>query len=209
MRRLIGATIALGGAVVIAATVASAAGLHPPSHMARLNGQPTAREFSEAQDRSFGSYVTECPHAKYTGERALDRIDKDRVWSLSERGDDLRFNYDLACVPQNETTIAINPRNTKNLTGGSNDYQGDYNQFDSTSSGGRNVYGSILIQPSGADFGLTNSDPVAVYDRDGVAYNQEIAYTFDDANGVFVWRSTNGALHLEPAVHPVCGHKHA
>jgi hypothetical protein len=194
MRRLIGATIAFGGVVALVATVASAAGLHPPSHMARLNGQPTAREFSEAQDRSFGNYVTECPHAKYTGERALDRIDKDRVWSLSERGDDLRFNYDLACVPQNETTIAINPRNTKNLTGGANDYQGDYNQFDSSSSGGRNVYGSTLIQPSGADFGLTNSDPVAVYDRDGVAYNQEIAYTFDDANGVFVWRSTNGAF---------------
>ncbi len=80
------------------------------------------------------------------------------------------------------------------MTGGANDYQGDYNQFDATTSAGKALYGSVLIQPSGSDFGLVNSDPVAVYDRDGVAYNQEIAFQFDDANGVFVWRSTNGGF---------------
>jgi hypothetical protein len=195
MKRLFGAMAALGALGVVLVGVATAAGLHPPSHIARLTGEPTARDFADNASRSFGQYVTECPQAKYVDDdRPLQTIDKDTVWRLSERGDDLRFNYDLACVPQDETTIAINPRDHANMTGGANDYQGDYNQFDATSSGGKSLYGSILIQPSGSDFGLINSDPVAVYDRDGVAYNQEIAFQFDDANGVFVWRSTNGGF---------------
>jgi hypothetical protein len=195
MKRFFGAMAALAALGAVLVGVATAAGLHPPSHSARLTGEPTARDFADAASAHFGLYVTECPQAKYVDDdRPLHTIDKDTVWKLSERGDDLRFNYDLACVPQDETTIAINPRDHANMTGGANDYQGDYNQFDSTSSGAKALYGSILDQPSGSDFGLTNSDPVAVYDRDGVAYNQEIAYQFDDANGVFVWRSTNGGF---------------
>jgi hypothetical protein len=195
MKRLFGAMAVLGVLGVVPVGVATAAGLHPPSHVARLTGEPTAREFADGAARSFGQYVTECPQAKYVDDdEPLQTIQKDQVWQFSERGDDLRFNYDLACVPQDETTIAINPRDHDNMTGGANDYQGDYNQFDATSSGGKGLYGSILAQPSGADFGLTNSDPVAVFDSDGVAYNQEIAYQFDDANGVFVWRSTNGGF---------------
>lgn len=195
MKRLFGAMAVLGVLGVVLVGVATAAGLHPPSHVARLTGEPTAREFANGAARSFGQYVTECPQAKYVDDdEPLQTIQKDQVWQFSERGDDLRFNYDLACVPQDETTIAINPRDHDNMTGGANDYQGDYNQFDATSSGGKGLYGSILAQPSGADFGLTNSDPVAVFDSDGVAYNQEIAYQFDDANGVFVWRSTNGGF---------------
>jgi hypothetical protein len=195
MKRLIGAMAALGVLGAVLVSVATAAGLHPPSHMARMTGEPTARDFADNASRNFGRYVSECPQAKYRDDdQPLHTIEKDKVWQLSERGDDLRFNYDLACVPQDETTIAINPRNHANMTGGANDYQGDYNQFDTTSSGAKGLYGSLLIQPSGADFGLINSDPVAVYDRDGVAYNQEIAFQFDDANGVFVWRSTNGGF---------------
>jgi hypothetical protein len=195
MKRLFGAMTALGVLGVVVVGVATAAGLHPPSHLQRMTGEPTARDFADSASRSFGQYVTECPQAKYVDDdRPLHTIDKDSVWRFSERGDDLRFNYDLACVPQDETTIAINPRDHANMTGGANDYQGDYNQFDSTSSGGKALYGSLLDQPSGSDFGLINSDPVAIYDRDGVAYNQEIAFQFDDANGVFVWRSTNGGF---------------
>ncbi len=58
--------------------------------------------------------MTECPQAKYRDDdQPLQTIEKDHVWRLSERGDDLRFNYDLACVPQDETTIAINPATTR------------------------------------------------------------------------------------------------
>nr|MDP9491703.1 heme exporter protein CcmD [Actinomycetota bacterium] len=185
----------IGTAGASAAKQRRAAG-HPPTHMQRYTGTPTAREFAESRGRNFGDYVTECPQAKWAGtERPLQRIDRDRVWNLSERGDDIRFNYDLACVPQNETSIAVNPRNTKNLVGGANDYQGDLNQFDATSSRGKGVYGSTNLAPSNPfGYALTQSDPVFVYDRDGIAYNQEIAFAFDDSNGVFVWRSTNGGF---------------
>jgi hypothetical protein len=197
MKRLLSTIGALGCLGVLLAGVATAAGLHPPSRTARLTGEATAREFAAGTSRDYGNFVSECPQAKYSGDqKPLQQIDRDQVWQLSERGDDLRFNYDLACVPQNETTIAINPRDHANMVGGANDYQGDYNQFDATSSKGKGVYGSLNIQPS-TPFGYTliQSDPVLIYDRDGVAYNQEIAfYGGDDSNGVFVWRSTNGGF---------------
>ncbi len=200
MRRFIGATIALALLSVLAVSGATAAKplrgpTHPPSHMQRLTGTPTARSFAEMRSRDFGRHVTECPYAKYADdEKPLDRIERDRVWQLSERGDDIRFNYDLSCFPQNETSIAINPRETKNMVGGANDYQGDYNQFDATSSRGKGNYGSTNPSPSNPAGALTQSDPVFVYDRDGIAYNQEIAFAADDSNGVFVWRSTNGGF---------------
>ena len=200
MRRFIGATIALTLLSVLAVSGATAAKplrgpTHPPSHMERLTGTPTARSFAEMRSRDFGRHVTECPYAKYADdEKPLDRIERDRVWQLSERGDDIRFNYDLSCTPQNETSLAINPRETKNMVGGANDYQADYNQFDATSSKGKGNYGSINLSPSNPAGALTQSDPVFVYDRDGIAYNQEIAFAADDSNGVFVWRSTNGGF---------------
>lgn len=202
MKRLIGAMLALALLSVLTAAGATAAkqplrgSTHPPSHVQRLSGTPTARSFAELRSRDFGRHLAECPHAKYADdERPLDRIERDRVWQLSERGDDIRFNYDLSCFPQNETSIAINPRETKNMVGGANDYQGDYNQFDTTTSRGKGNYGSINPSPSNPfAYALTQSDPVFVYDRDGIAYNQEIAFAFDDSNGVFVWRSTNGGF---------------
>jgi hypothetical protein len=197
MKRLLSATAALGSLAVLLATVAAAQGIHPPGHTARLTGDPTSRADRDLSGREFGRYITECPQAKLAGNipRGLDRRDIDQVERLSNRGDDLRGNYDQACVPQNETAIAINPRARKNLVGGANDYQGDYNSFFATPDRGRSIYGSTNLNPStGFAYNLTQSDPVFVYDRDGVAYNQEIAFAFDDSNGVFVWRSTNGGF---------------
>ncbi len=195
--------VGLGAAGANAAKPPRALG-HPPGHTERLTGEPTAREFAEGRSRNFGNYITECPHAKYVDdERPLSRIDRDQVWKLSERGDDMRFNYDLSCFPENETSIAINPRNHDNIVGGANDYQGDYNQFDASTSRGKKLYGSVNPNPSNPEgYNLTQSDPVFVYDRDGIAYNQEIAFAWDDSNGVFVWRSTNGGLHLDAPVRP-------
>ena len=197
MKRLLSATMALGSLAVLLATVAAAQGIHPPGHTARLTGNPTSRADRDLSGREFGRYITECPQAKLAGNipRGLDRRDIDQVERLSNRGDDLRGNYDQACVPQNETAIAINPRVRKNLVGGANDYQGDYNSFFATPDRGRSIYGSTNLNPSTAfGYNLTQSDPVFIYDRDGVAYNQEIAFAFDDSNGVFVWRSTNGGF---------------
>jgi hypothetical protein len=194
MRRAVGITVALAALAVIVTLVGSAAA-RPPLKGQVLNGEPTTdRDFG---GRDFGQYITECPQAKLASNipRGLDRRDVDRVEQLSNRGDDLRGNYDQACVPQNETSIAINPRHTQNLVGGANDYQGDYNSFFATPNRGKSIYGSIDLNPS-TEFGynLTHSDPVFIYDRDGIAYNQEIAFAFDDSNGVFVWRSTNGGF---------------
>jgi hypothetical protein len=201
MKGLLWLSLGLGLLVVLGTGGANAAVRdrspgHPPTHTQRLTGTPTAREFGEARGRNFGNHVAECPHAGFRDdERPLSRIDRDRVWSLSERGDDIRFNYDLSCFPQNETSVAINPHNTRNLVGGANDYQGDYNQFDASTTRGERNYGSVNPNPSNPfAYNLTQSDPVFVYDRDGVAYNQEIAFAFDDSNGVFVWRSTNGGF---------------
>jgi hypothetical protein len=201
MKRLLWLSAALSLLVSLGAVGANAAKPprapgHPPGHTERLTGEPTAREFEEARGRNFGNHLTECPHAKYRDdEHPLSRIDRDAIWSISERGDDKRFNYDLSCFPQNETAVAINPRYHSNIVGGANDYQGDYNQFDASKSRGERLYGSVNPNPSNPEgYNLTQSDPVFVYDRDGVAYNQEIAFAWDDSNGVFVWRSTNGGF---------------
>jgi hypothetical protein len=197
MKRLLSATLALGSLAVLLATVAAAQGTRPPSHTARLTGDATSRADRDFSGREFGQYITECPQAKLAPNipRGLDRRDADRVERLGNRGDDLRGNYDQACVPQNETAIAVNPRASENHVGGANDYQGDYNSFFATKDRGRSIYGSVNLNPSTAfGYNLTQSDPVFVYDRDGVAYNQEIAFAFDDSNGVFVWRSTNGGF---------------
>ena len=202
MRRAFWLTAALGALAVILASGATAAkpqansSRHPPTHMQRYSGSPTAREFEEARGRNFGDYITECPQAKHPhNQRPLDRRDVDRVEQLSNRGDDLRANYDFACVPQNETSIAVNPLDRSNMVSGANDYQGDLNQFDATSTRGRQWYGSTNLAPSNpSGYALTQSDPVFVYDRDGIAYNQNIAFAFDDSNGLFVWRSSNGGF---------------
>jgi hypothetical protein len=202
MRKALWLTGVLGALAVVwagGATAAKRAPLtakHPPSHVQRYSGSPTAREFNDARGRDFGNHITECPQAKHPhDQRPLDRRRVDRVEQLSNRGDDLRANYDFACVPQNETSIAVNPLNTANMVSGANDYQGDLNQFDATTTKGKEWYGSTNLAPSNPfGYALTQSDPVFVYDRDGIAYNQEIAFAFDDSNGVFVWRSTNGGF---------------
>jgi hypothetical protein len=194
MKRAVGIAAALAALAVIVTIVGSAAA-RPPLKGEVLNGQPTGDH--DFGGREFGQYITECPQAKLASNipRGLDRRDVDRVEQLSNRGDDLRGNYDQACVPQNETSIAVNPRHTKNLVGGANDYQGDYNSFFATPDRGKSIYGSVDLNPSTPlAYNLTHSDPVFIYDSDGVAYNQEIAFAFDDANGVFVWRSTNGGF---------------
>ena len=195
MGRIVGLTVAAGSLAALLVAVAAAA-THPAGHTARLAGVPLARG-GEYDGGDFGHHITECPQAKLPPNvpRALDRRSRDRLEQLSERGDDRRANHDQACVPQNETSIAVNPLERRNLVAGANDYQGDYNSFYASPTRGLTWYGSVNLNPSNPfAYNLTQSDPVFVYDRDGVAYNQEIAFAWDDSNGVFVWRSTNGGF---------------
>ena len=207
MRKTIGVAAALGALATLLMAVATASAAQAPSHAQRLHGDP---QFSGDRDfggREFGHYITECPQAKLPPNvpRGLDRREIDRVERISNRGDDRRTNYDQACVPENETSVAINPRHQRNLIAGANDYQGEYNSFYATPDHGKRWYGSLNLNPSAPTFrptpghpqlfyNLTQSDPVLIYDREGIAYNQEIAFALDDTNGVFVWRSTNGGF---------------
>ncbi len=85
MKRLLSAIAALGCLGVLLASVATAAGLHPPSHTARLTGEATAREFAAGASRSFGKYVTECPQAKYSGGEQPLSADRPRQGLAIER----------------------------------------------------------------------------------------------------------------------------
>jgi hypothetical protein len=193
-------------ALAMLVTLVGTAAARPQTKMEKLIGEISTADH-DFGGREFGHFITECPQAKLPPNipRGLDRREKDRIEHMSNRGDDRRANYDQACVPQNETSIAVNPRVHRNLITGANDYQGDYNSFDATTDNGNTWYGSINLNPSTRFFyNLTQSDPVFVYDRDGVAYNQEIAFAqTDESNGVFVWRSTNGGFTWSRPCQPI------
>src|SRR5690349_11483084 len=64
-----------------------------------------------------GTNITECPQAGLSNEqpKPLDVRVVDQVENLSNKGDDIRTNQDYSCFPQDETSIAVNPRNPRNL----------------------------------------------------------------------------------------------
>ncbi len=121
----------------------------------------------------------------------------DRIEAISDDGDDIRVNQDLSCFPQNETSIAVNPRNSLNVVGGANDYRlgfgssGFYSSFD----GGRTYRDGILLFPSlpNGDNLDGGGDPAIAFDRQGYVYYANINFNrTDDTNGMFVSRSSNG-----------------
>jgi hypothetical protein len=140
----------------------------------------------------------------------------DAVERLGGRGDDVRVNREYSCFPQNETSIAVNPVDPRNLVGGANDYRlgwGSSGVYASTD-GGRTWVDRLIPFPSlpNGDNLDGGGDPVVVFDRTGVAYYLEINFNrTDDTNGIFVSRSTDGgftwsrhcvALPTDP---PACG----
>ncbi|HEX8100359.1 MAG TPA: sialidase family protein [Actinomycetota bacterium] len=157
-----------------------------------------------------GIGITECPHARDVGERPkpIDHIKFDKVAQLSSVGDDIRVNQDYTCLPQNETSIAVNPTIPSNVVGGQNDYQLGWGSsgFDSSTDGGRLWHnrlrafptaGTPLLSPAllSDDHIDGGGDPVIAFDRDGFVYYADIHFERErDDNGVFVSRSTNGGF---------------
>jgi hypothetical protein len=155
----------------------------------------------------LGTGITECPQARLARifPDPLDRRVIDDVERYSERGDDLRTNEEFSCAPQNETSIAVNPAQPRNIVAGANDYRigtGSSGFYASTDNG-RTWFSGIIPFPTippPANPALTNQgflvsggDPAVVFDRAGVVYYAQIAFNRnDDTNGVFVSRSTNG-----------------
>jgi hypothetical protein len=179
-----------------------------------------AREFG---DEVLGANITECPQAGLNNQ-SLRRTEPDEVEERSDRGDDIRLNQDYACMPQDEMSIAVNPRDTDNVFGSANDYRlgwgssGFYVTTDSfRSHGGGNDdsvrhddegsgshYDGIAIFPTPGSYPRPQSpkdhidgggDPIAIFDRDGTAYYGQIHFEREnDTGGIFVNRSTNGGF---------------
>ena len=175
-------------------------GPQPLALMERGKAPPPSGVF-EFNDVTFGGGLTECPQAGIGDNvpRPLDLRERDQVEEISDDGDDRRTNQDYSCFPQNETSIAINPRNPRNLVGGANDYRlgfGTSGVYASTD-GGDHWYDAIIPFPTlpNGDVLDGGGDPAVAFDRDGVAYYAEINFNrTDDTNGMFVSRSTNGGF---------------
>jgi hypothetical protein len=180
----------------------------------------------EFRDLDLGHFITECPQAGRNLDqkpKPLDRRQRDEIeQSIARRSDDLRTNQDYSCFPQDETSIAVNPKNNDSLVAGANDYRlgtGSSGFYASTDAG-KNWYDGIIPFPSapanvsrGEGIIPSGGDPVTAFDRAGIAYYAQIGfYRGDDTNGVFVSRSTNGGFTWSRACVPnpfpagtVCG----
>ncbi len=155
------------------------------------------------KDVDVGGGLTQCPQAGSPLDKQPKPIqigDKDKVEQLSNGGDDIRVNQDYACMPQDETTIAVNPLNQRNIVAGANDYRLGWGSsgFYSSTDSGNNWYDGIKIFPTptnGDDHVNGGGDPAVVFDRGGTVYYAEIHFErLNDTNGVFVSRSTNGGF---------------
>lgn len=156
----------------------------------------------EFRDVDFGNGLTECPQAGFrpSSPKPLDQRDKDQVERISEGGDNRRANLEYSCFPQDETSIAINPLNPRNIVGGANDYRLGWGAsgFYASTDNGENWYGGIRPFPTptnGDDHINGGGDPAVVFDREGVVYYADLHFErTNDTSGVFVSRSTNGGF---------------
>ena len=164
--------------------------------------EPTPSGVLDFRTMTFGTGLTECPQAGIPRDwpRPLDQRDKDAIERLSGEGDDIRLNLDYSCFPQDETSIAVNPTNPRNVVGGANDYRLGWGSsgFYSTTDLGRSWYGDIRPFPTpnnGDDHIDGGGDPAVVFDREGVVYYADLHFDrTSDTSGIFVARSTNGGF---------------
>ena len=203
----------LGALLVVGVGIVGAAG-PLPRELKGGAGPQLSGAVEEGRDVNFGTRITECPQAGNTNPaKPLDRRAIDEVEQVSRRGDDRRSNADYSCFPQDEVSVDVNPKNSRNFVIGANDYRlgTGSSGFYWTTNSGRSFYDGIIPFPSGPanqtrgeGFVPSGGDPVIVYDRDGVVYYAQIGFfRGDDTNGVFVQRSTNGGATWSRACIPV------
>jgi hypothetical protein len=154
-------------------------------------------------DMELGIGITECPQAGLRGDalhpQPLDRRQEDRVEQVSDTGNDIRTNQDYSCMPHDETTVGVNPTNTRNIVTAQNDYRLGWGTsgINSSTDRGNSWYSLIAPFPSLPDGDNLDGggDPVIVFDREGVTYYAEINFNrTDDESGIWVMRSTNGGF---------------
>jgi hypothetical protein len=151
--------------------------------------------------RSGGTNLTECPQAGLSADnpKPLDHRAMDATEQKSNGGNDVRVNQDYSCLPQDETSLDVNPTATRNIVAGANDYRLGWGTsgFYASSDSGRTWYDGITPFPSlpSGDNLDGGGDPAVVFDSDGVAYYAQINFNrTDDTSGVWVNRSTNGGF---------------
>lgn len=153
------------------------------------------------RDVTYGNAITECPQAglRDTKPKPLDRRVRDDAEKRSEEGSDIRANQDYACLPQDETSIDVNPLVDRNVVGGANDYRLGWGTsgFYASTDNGEHWYDGIIPFPSlpSGDNLDGGGDPAVAFDREGTVYYADINFNrTDDTSGVWVSRSTNGGF---------------
>jgi hypothetical protein len=172
-----GAVLALTGSVVtLTATTSQAA----PAGRFGYQPEPGRPQLSGAASPEVVS-----------AERGV-RADRNARVAARAASDDVQANGDNkanpsdqfgsgAGLPANETAIAINPTDPKNVIAGSNDYEpgvdstmGIYVSFDGGRTFPRSGHARQVITPDRTMYG--SGDPVLAFDRAGVAYASFIAF---------------------------------
>jgi hypothetical protein len=155
-------------------------------------GTRRASALSEDVDKHLGEISGAVEFAK----RSDISVDTPNQHQDSAALRNIRVNQDRSDFPHDETVIAVNPRNLKNLVAGANDYRLGYGSsgFYSSQDGGRTWYDGIIPVPSWPDGDVPagGGDPVTLFDTNGTAYY--IGLAFDratDRSAIVVSRSTN------------------
>jgi hypothetical protein len=155
------------------------------------------------RDVNVGSAITECPQAGLRDRQPKpnDLRQKDEVEKLSDAGNNIRFNQDYSCFPQDETSIAVNPADKSNVLGSANDYRVGWGTsgFYASTDNGEHFYDGIRPFPTNANSARDHidggGDPSVVFDRGGTAYYNDLHFMREnDESGIFVARSTNGGF---------------
>ncbi len=105
-------------------------------------------------------------------------------------------NQDATTLDQNETTIAINPTNPRNLVAGSITFETGAGECAAYASTDRGKTWTHQVLPNAAGF-LLAGDPVVAFDRSGTAYFLCMNLNRDGAGNAiqhtqYVYRSTDG-----------------
>lgn len=115
----------------------------------------------------------------------------------TKAGTNYQVNQDTSNFPQNETAIAVNPTNRKNVVAGANDYRtgSGYSGFYTSFDGGKTWIDGIVPIPSWPDGDTPDAggDPAIVFDSKGVVYYVGLAFErSNNRSAVVVNRSTDG-----------------
>ena len=203
---------ALASSAAVAAMAVSAASARPPTTANSIADAVVGTGSGVLQYKgvAFNHLMKECPTAGEPADKnpkPLDLNAQDKVEQLSQGGDDIKVNQDYSCFPQNETSVAVNPLQPKNVVAGQNDYRLGWGTsgFDASTDNGNHWYDGIIPFPTlPSDAGPTGDladtldgggDPAVVFDRAGVVYWVDINFNrTDDTNGIFTVRSYNGGF---------------